>query len=91
LCLWNTTYSYGGLQSIMARSTYIYLVRDNRSYSTVIGAFTVKHECQSFLKRYEDISQLWIQRYNDGGTSCPVGIKAEDFLNGSTTQQKEIR
>ncbi len=63
----------------MARSHSIYIVRD--SHHAIIAAFTVKHECRSFLERrlggYRFLSVL-TQR--DGSSDAGKQVTAKEFM-----------
>lgn len=68
----------------MARSQYIYIVRDTSipcDYGDIVAAFTVKHEALSFVKKRGD-KDLRMSRLNDGGSyngismgACPVEVE----------------
>jgi len=45
----------------MARSSYIYIVFN--SHEDILGAFTVKHEMESYVKRYQ--GPVYCRRYRD--------------------------
>ena len=52
----------------MARSTRIYVVKGDRGNNEVVGAFTVKHECQTWLTKQSATSRrLWeVESHPDG-------------------------
>lgn len=55
----------------MARSTYIYVVvQAGVDDPSVRGAFTVKHELVSWLRRQDDTSGFHVLRMRDGYAGC---------------------
>lgn len=66
----------------MARSTYVYIVKAEKPDSRTLGAFTVKHECVSKLRRLPSLMGVYVERVKDNGTmwaTNPVW-SATDFL-----------
>ena len=74
----------------MARSTYIYIV-ENIEAGAVLAAFTVKHECVSWLRRQDkeyDLRRWIVMRVPDGQGFEHRDVprwSAEGFLNMETT------
>jgi len=63
----------------MARSTYVYMVLNQ---GVPCAAFTVKHECVTFLENINNILPLTVQRFPDGGRGLPSKEQyAVDFIN----------
>lgn len=70
----------------MARSSYIYIVMEGNSLR---AAFTVKHECQTWLERNpapkQTASTRWVRRMYDGGGDPVAGkryLTEQEFLDG---------
>lgn len=57
----------------MARSTYIYLILDGLRNDRVVGAFTVKHEMEAYMKRYKEAG-FYAVRFRDGDPAYPRQI-----------------
>ncbi len=59
----------------MARSSYIYVITRPMAANPVVAAFTVKHECQSYIEDAKDgDKELWtVRRYRDGGSFYSEG------------------
>jgi hypothetical protein len=70
----------------MARSEYIYLVRngDMLSDAVPLAAFTVKRELRGWLSRKtgESLVNMHAYRMRDGGRGAVVEISIDDILNG---------
>lgn len=49
----------------MARSSYIYLLREEDT-DYIVGAFTVKHEMETYRDKYAPRPTYW-QRFRDNG------------------------
>lgn len=63
----------------MARSHSIYIVRD--SQHAVIAAFTVKHECKTFLeRRLGGYRFLFVLTQKDGSSAAGKQVTASEFL-----------
>lgn len=56
----------------MARSSYIYVVRDQVTWA-LIAAFTVKHEMETFRERHPN--KTFYMRFRDNQPGEPVEVK----------------
>lgn len=65
----------------MARSKYIYVVREAGKQFFVIGAYTVKHEMITMLKRQRQFAMTddWFEvlRFHDGYFGSPEVITSQ--------------
>lgn len=64
----------------MARASSIYIVVDHNCEP--VAAFTVKHECITWLSEVPDSSSFYVYIMGDGGNLMKEYKTARDFVEG---------
>ncbi len=67
---------------IMARSNYIYIIRNEERLNVIVACFTVKHEARTYIERNLSENGKWvIDRHPDGGYGSRKQWNTEEFMS----------